>query len=309
MKSRVVLLLCLTLGWLGCGPRLAVLAADVSDLQVGYWWAAQQDSTSLPAPPQVPAGGLYVSSNATGLVAVSAVSFRLPAGTIGATLVMHVASIHDVDGVSIAAYHVTSAWTPATAGSWSQRPAYGPLTQRVVGKLSTDQTTMTFDLSPMTVAGSVDVAIAPVPSSTAPEQYTSQDVAFNPVTDADISSTAAVSTPPSTPSESGTGPASSTGSANGTVTPPEPRAAAPATGELPTGVSSAPAPAPVVAPPTVSPNTAPAATSGPVTGGGRSTRDTLILAFLLANTLTFLLQRGRKALATPDVSIYDLPPG
>jgi hypothetical protein len=56
------------------------------------------------------------------------------------------------------------------------------------------------------------------------------------------------------------------------------------------------------------PNGSPAAATAPVASGGRSTRDTLILAFLLANALTFLLQRGRHAARTSDVSIYDLPP-
>src|SRR4051794_34144206 len=55
-------------------------AGAVSGVESGYWVVAQTAGGQLPAPPNVPAGGMWVSSNTAIALAVSAIRLTLDTG-------------------------------------------------------------------------------------------------------------------------------------------------------------------------------------------------------------------------------------
>src|SRR4051794_27646775 len=87
---------------------LAPMAAPTGAPVSGYWWAGETGVVSAPAPPQVPAGGLYVASAPSGATAVSAVGISLPADHANPQLVLKVHQLQQADGVLIDAYPTTS---------------------------------------------------------------------------------------------------------------------------------------------------------------------------------------------------------
>lgn len=303
MRPRRVLCVLMASTWFLMGASVPAVA-EAEDLQWGYWWMAQQGVSRLPPPPQVPSGGLYVSASPAGLTAISAVAFQTPADAVDPKLVLQVASLQAAGEFSVAAYPAKGSWAGAAAGTWSERPAYGA--PGVVGVISADQKTITFDMSPLRTGTTVSVVIAPAPSSTG--QYPAVDMAFQQPTPADISGVSSTrgeqSIPRTSASETGTDfSASPPGAVAGL---PSAALSGATVGSTPTGRYAGPVP-PVVAPRPNFSGTVPSAVSAPlVSTGGRSTRQTLILAFLLANTLTYLLQRGRAG-RTSEISIYDLP--
>lgn len=325
-------------------PEAVASASAPTGLESGYWWMAQPSPGAFPPPPQVPSGGLYVSSDAAGSEAISAVRFRLPADSADPKLVLHIASLHDVDSFSIDAYPAQGAWKPASAGAWSARPSYGPVSKGVAGSLAADQTTVTFDLRSFVNDGEVDVVIAPATSATSPSLNPTFDVSFEPLSVADVTTTA-VASPGASASPAG---AASSPASTGLASPASPAASESVPAAAPTGTAM-PSQSPYTTPsgqPLLSLSPALGPTSAPSVGGalpasssnrstiaaapastrlirrGRSTRDTIVLAFLLADGLVFLLWRGSsltggklpgiksagsKSTRAPRPSIYDLP--
>lgn len=162
-----------------------VARASATGVQVGVWSEAQPDGGSLPYPPQVPAGGLWVSSAPTGPTAISAVRFTLDDGDTAPVVTLSVAKITappdspaSSSAVPMLACRTTSPWTPtdpASPGPWSTRPTYDCSAGQVGGVLSSDGSTVTFDLTTIAPAGAaVTVAIVPgtvanaVPAAPAP---------------------------------------------------------------------------------------------------------------------------------------------
>jgi hypothetical protein len=255
----------LTLLGVGVGPRIA---GAVNGVASGVWWRAQSNGGTLPAPPTVPANGLWVSSDPSGDQSISAVRFTLDANEVAPKLKLTVARVVGPPNTQlVVACPASSAWQPTGAkpGEWSGRPHADCTKERAVGQLSPDSTTMTFDLTPLAAAsagtstGKIDLVLAPAPSTTVPPTF---DATFQPVTPTSVLVT-------NSPPTSGTGgvepaglPAPAIGTA-GTATV-QPTA-------VPSGISPSLAVGPVsaapVTPPALATGAQPAAASTPTSPG------------------------------------------
>jgi hypothetical protein len=137
-------------------------------LQSAWWWQAESTSGALPPPPSVPDGGLWVSSNATGPQAVSALRVTLDPGDSAPTLTLAVHQAAPPGSLDLAAYPTTSAWSPGPAQAWSSKPAYEPTGTAAVGQLSSDGKEMKFDLSGLVTGEELNIVLAPTPSTPPP---------------------------------------------------------------------------------------------------------------------------------------------
>jgi hypothetical protein len=131
----------------------------------GWWWLPQQSTlpAGLPAPPGVPADGLYIASNPSGAEALAAVRFLLPAGATAGPLTLKVSG--DVRGTPVVAMcAITVDWQPAQGGPWSSRPTSDCSPGvAVAGTMAADGKSLTFG-SPgrlVSAAGVLDVALVP----------------------------------------------------------------------------------------------------------------------------------------------------
>lgn len=122
-------------------------ARAVDRIEVGSWWRAQPDGGGVPAPPQVPEGGLWVSSDPSGPSAVSALRFRLGSTQSLPLLTLKVDnSVNPLDA-PVWACAATSDWQPATAGEWSAKPSWDCSVAAIEGTPSLDGSQVLFDLS------------------------------------------------------------------------------------------------------------------------------------------------------------------
>jgi hypothetical protein len=144
-------------------------AKAISGLELGYWWQGQPDGAPLPAPPNVPAGGLWVSGTETSPIAVSAVRFRVPDTETTPVLTLGINSQNPPRDVSqptnagvavVLACPATGPWAPAAAGAWSAAPQRN-CGSAIHGQNSADGKTIVFDLGPAVVNGTVDVVFVP----------------------------------------------------------------------------------------------------------------------------------------------------
>ena len=303
------LVLCGT-GWAAFAPS----ASAVAGVQSGYW-------SSLPATPEVPAGGLEIASNASGPQAVAAVKFTLASGESSPVLTLKVAQAQPQTQLAMEACAVaaeSAGWTPPTGGgpgAMANAPKADCQNGLVAGAVAADGSTVTFDLSLMPADGGiVDVLLQPseVASPTAgtapgvPDQiYPTYDAAFQPVTASSIT----VEAGPSSSSSGGS--SSSSGAAA-----PAPAYPAPAAAALPVGLpapatatGNAPAVAPVVAASPQPSNAAVSLPAGPVKT--KNLRLLFAVAMASSDILFLLLWLERKLPASderPTISIYDPPP-
>jgi hypothetical protein len=156
--------------WLFSAPS----ANAVNNLETGVWWRNQTGAATLPAPPQVPAGGMWVSSDPTGPSAVSALRFTLADPEGFPTFSLRVAKLTAQPGtpvtsgaVPILACVVTGNWTtpPTFPGQWSNRPSYDCRRGSVPGQVSPDLSKMVFDLTNLPAAHSYDLVLVPGPAT------------------------------------------------------------------------------------------------------------------------------------------------
>ena len=190
------------------GPARAVADHVVT----GVWWRAQSDGGTLPAPPNVSSHQLWVSSDASGPSAVSALRLGLSGTEVASTLTLHVASLTAAPGtpaepmqVPVLVCPTTAPWTPvdaSTPGAWNAQPHYDCTKGQVQGAFSADQKTLTFDLTPIAVPGAaLDVAVVPgtasnpvpqpppalpAPSPVPANASPTFDVTFNPPAPGDV---------------------------------------------------------------------------------------------------------------------------
>ncbi|MHB8464279.1 MAG: hypothetical protein ACYDH6_00715 [Acidimicrobiales bacterium] len=183
--------------WLGNAP--AAQAADnaqaTAKVDTAVWWRYQTDAATLPAPPEVPARGLWVSSDPTGPSAISAVRIALAETDAFTTLTLRVARLSSqpaaprtTTSAPIRVCPVTRDWaTPVTfPGRWSTRPAYDCSKGSIPGRLSPDRTTVAFDLKVLPAAHHYNVVVIPDTSVGAVGSPTF-DVTFEPVRPSDLS--------------------------------------------------------------------------------------------------------------------------
>jgi hypothetical protein len=153
MRRLVVLPLAAALVLLAGAPTAA---ADLD--AVGWWWRVQTGIVAVPAPPNVPEGGLAVGTAPDGATAIGGVRFVL---TDEAPLTLTL-TVADQQGLaSLVACPSTVRWSSAHAGPWPSRPAPACDLGEAPGELSADGATWTFDVSGFPTTGVLDAIIAP----------------------------------------------------------------------------------------------------------------------------------------------------
>ena len=143
---------------------LAPTTAGAAELvDAGWWWRLQADGPApVPAPPNVPPGGLMVQGAPDGASAVAAVRFAVPPDAVNPVLTLALAQGGNQGANSgvVLACPATSAWASGDAQAWSTRPEV-QCAAPIVGELSADATTITFALGTVPASGTVDVVLTP----------------------------------------------------------------------------------------------------------------------------------------------------
>ena len=162
---------------IGVAPLLPAAGAEsgASNIEVGTWWALQQDGTTLPPPATVVPGGAWVSRQASGDLSLTAIRFPLEDNESQPVLTLKIHTAQPstarpetgsspapaASGVAIVACITASPWKPVTAGAWSARPTPNCSSGSILGVPSPDGTTMAFDLSTIAPRGDVDIMLIP----------------------------------------------------------------------------------------------------------------------------------------------------
>jgi hypothetical protein len=125
----------------------------------GWWWQPNGGflPIAVPAPPGIPPGALFVAVDPGGVRAIGAL--HLTSSTT-APRSMQLEVENQVGTPSVLACSVTGPWEAADGGEWDQRPRYD-CARSAPGMPSADGTTISFDVSVLTEAGVVDVAVVP----------------------------------------------------------------------------------------------------------------------------------------------------
>jgi hypothetical protein len=296
----VVAVVSLAMACIGAPAQAATAASS------GYWWVGESGTVPVPAPPQVPAKGLYIASNAAGPTAVSAVRFALEPDRANPQLVLTVHQLQVGDTFAVDAYPATATWTAGDAQPWSSRPSYDARATPTHGVLSADGKTVTFSLTSVLAGGTGNVALVPgaatpaaagAPSAPSP----TFDAVFEPLGAGAVTTTMvqpdAVSPAPAQSAPAAQPPAALPPAAPALLGPLVPPAAV-------TAAPSVASPLPAVTPqPLAQP-----ATTGQTRRTGWSTRDLAILVFLLVDATLYLGWLARSQPTTSRrISIYDLP--
>ena len=186
--------------------NLAALPARAADatsgaVQSAYWWQGEMAGAAVPAPPDVPSGGLWVSSNPSGTQAISAIRFTLAPGQATAVVTLTVHQAEPASQVALSACPTTSNWSAGQGpGTWADRPVADCQSGQVPGQLNSGATTVTFNLTSLAAGSDVDAVIVPTPA-TAPTGGTTPvtapaavaptfDITFEPFTAGDVAATA-----------------------------------------------------------------------------------------------------------------------
>jgi hypothetical protein len=139
------------------GPAARAVAPSAH----GYWWKLQRGTgPALPPPPFVPSSGLWIAADPSGQQAISAIRYKAAADDEIRELVLTV-SQSSGQGSILLACNARSAWTPAEAGVWTDRPDSSCNVAHVKGVESGDGLTWTFDVRGLARSGELDVVILP----------------------------------------------------------------------------------------------------------------------------------------------------
>jgi hypothetical protein len=126
-----------------------------------YWWRLQTgNGPALRPPPFVPDGGLWVSNDAIGQQAISAVRYTAPRGTEIRRLDLRVAQSTG-SGALMLACAARDDWDSVQAGRWNTRPATRCDVAFVRGTASGG--VWSFDVRGLGRSGTLDVVILPPP--------------------------------------------------------------------------------------------------------------------------------------------------
>lgn len=126
---------------------------------------------NVPTPVPVPAGGLLVANDSTGVRGIAAMRFDAP-GAGGGVITLWLAP-GSTPSPSINACPALSDWLPGPDQAWSARPAHDCDRMSVSSTLSADGTTMTWtlpDTFQRTESANYDVLLVPVASDGTPYQ-------------------------------------------------------------------------------------------------------------------------------------------
>jgi hypothetical protein len=143
-------------------------ARAVSGVQSGNWTVAQTAGGQLPAPPNVPAGGMWVSSNTATVLAVAAVRLTLDTGEAPPVIIsLQIDKESPPGGAAIYACPTTGEWQPQENGPSGSAPPYDCSSKHVVGIHSSDGTRLVFDVTDLATSSGLDIALVPQPATNA----------------------------------------------------------------------------------------------------------------------------------------------
>ncbi|HVE91191.1 MAG TPA: hypothetical protein VNE62_02670 [Actinomycetota bacterium] len=119
MRRRIALAgAALWLAAVSAAPPATALEPDA----YGWWWKVQQGPVPVPAPPAVPADGLYVAADGTDeQMAVAGLRFDAEDGDF-AVLELKAATHFSTTDAVILACPTTSQWQVTSPGAWGSRP-------------------------------------------------------------------------------------------------------------------------------------------------------------------------------------------
>jgi hypothetical protein len=194
----------------------APAGAAVDEPVTGIWWEPEQSDGMIPAPVDIPEGGLWLQSRPEKDVAVSALKFPVPAGQLVSSLVLRVhdeRSLPGPGGLRLCA--AAEMWFPpsATPGAYAARAVPDCDKASLAATRSPDGTSISFDLSPLGAPEEVDLVL-----TRSEDAAGLVDIVFEKPLPADVATTGAVGSG-SAPATSGFTPASSdsaSGSDSGT---------------------------------------------------------------------------------------------
>ena len=138
----------------------------------GWWWAAKPGGPTPPiqppSPPVVPAGGMYVASEPTDPVGLSAVRLTIPDNAAVGDLVLKVDSM--VGTAVVQACTTTTAWSPEEGGRLDAAPVPDCATGLAYGGLEADNTAMRFPVGGLVRNGVLNLVLMPQTTTTVASQ-------------------------------------------------------------------------------------------------------------------------------------------
>jgi hypothetical protein len=134
-------------------------ASAVSGLESGWWWRLQDGTGTVPAPPTVDPGSMWLAADPTGPLAMAAIRFTMAENEAAPIITLDVDRTTNPTAVSLLACLATEQWEVATAGAWSARPKYDCSAGSVAGAFSLDDTKVQFDLGTIATTRTIDVVL------------------------------------------------------------------------------------------------------------------------------------------------------
>ncbi len=125
-----------------------------------YGWWSQTTPTSAvtpPAPPDVPANGLFVENGPNGPVALSALTFAVPINAQIGELALTIAGSPALTRPPVACL-ATSAFSPVQNGAWTSRPTYD-CAHEVPGNVDSNRTAVVFPVSGLAKNGELSIVV------------------------------------------------------------------------------------------------------------------------------------------------------
>jgi hypothetical protein len=155
--------------WLWTAPAKAA-----PPLKDGWWTVTNAGLGFAPPAPLVPPGGLYIQNGFTGPAAISALTFHVDQGSAVGAVTLKISGTPIITSPPVAC-PITPAgqnYKPAQGGPMSDAPAYDCSKSQVTGKVSSDNTTVSFDAGPLLDSGTVAAVVLAGGSA--------DQIAFNP---------------------------------------------------------------------------------------------------------------------------------
>lgn len=155
--------------WLWTAPAKAA-----PPLKDGWWTVTNAGLGFAPPAPQVPADGLYIQNGFTGPVAISALTFQVDQGGAVGAVTLKISGTPIITSPPVACPITPGGlnYKPAQGGPISDAPAYNCSKSQVTGKVSSDNTTISFDAGPLLDNGTVAAVVLAGGSA--------DQIAFNP---------------------------------------------------------------------------------------------------------------------------------
>src|SRR5713101_1613468 len=125
-----------------------------------YGWWSQTTPTSAvtpPAPPDVPANGLFVENGPNGPVALSALTFAVPINAQIGELALTIAGIPALTRPPVACL-ATSAFSPVQNGAWTSRPTYD-CSHEIPCNVDSNRTAVAFPVCGLAKNGELSIVV------------------------------------------------------------------------------------------------------------------------------------------------------